>query len=96
MLADALALLVEDNGQILGCAVLGSEGGEIMTMIQIAVLGKLPRTAMADAIFAHPLLAEGLNSLRDVRRVTGCTGTGSCGCTSALIWVEFCVGLGEP
>jgi pyruvate/2-oxoglutarate dehydrogenase complex dihydrolipoamide dehydrogenase (E3) component len=52
-----------DSGQILGCAVLGSEGGEIMTMIQIAMVGKLTHTAMADAIFTHPLLAEGLNSL---------------------------------
>jgi pyruvate/2-oxoglutarate dehydrogenase complex dihydrolipoamide dehydrogenase (E3) component len=46
-----------------GCAVLGSEGGEVMTMIQIAMLGKLTYTAMADAIFTHPLLAEGLNTL---------------------------------
>jgi pyruvate/2-oxoglutarate dehydrogenase complex dihydrolipoamide dehydrogenase (E3) component len=52
-----------DSGQILGCAVLGSEGGEIMTMIQIAMLGKLTYTDMADAIFTHPLLAEGLNTL---------------------------------
>jgi pyruvate/2-oxoglutarate dehydrogenase complex dihydrolipoamide dehydrogenase (E3) component len=52
-----------DTGQILGCAVLGTEGGEIMTMIQVAMLGKLTYTAMADAIFTHPLLAEGLNTL---------------------------------
>jgi pyruvate/2-oxoglutarate dehydrogenase complex dihydrolipoamide dehydrogenase (E3) component len=52
-----------DSGQILGCAVLGTEGGEIMTMIQVAMLGKLTYTAMADAIFTHPLLAEGLNTL---------------------------------
>ncbi len=32
-------------------------------MIQIAMLGKLTHTAMADAIFAHALLAEGLNTL---------------------------------
>ena len=51
------------SGQILGCAILGSEGGEIMTMIQIAMLGKLTHTTMANAIFAHPLMAEGLNSL---------------------------------
>jgi pyruvate/2-oxoglutarate dehydrogenase complex dihydrolipoamide dehydrogenase (E3) component len=49
--------------QILGCAVLGSEGGEIMTMIQVAMLGQLSCTAMANAIFTHPLLAEGLNTL---------------------------------
>jgi len=46
-----------------GLRVLGSEGGEIMTMIQVAMLGKLTDTAMAQAIFTHPLLAEGLNTL---------------------------------
>jgi hypothetical protein len=34
-----------------------------MTMIQVAMLGKLPCTAMPDAIFTHPLLAEGLSTL---------------------------------
>jgi pyruvate/2-oxoglutarate dehydrogenase complex dihydrolipoamide dehydrogenase (E3) component len=57
------AVIDAGNGQILGCAILGSEGGEIMTMIQVAMLGQLTHTAMANAIFAHPLLAEGLNSL---------------------------------
>jgi pyruvate/2-oxoglutarate dehydrogenase complex dihydrolipoamide dehydrogenase (E3) component len=57
------AVVDADSGQILGCAVLGSEGGEIMTAIQVAMLGKLTCTAMADAIFTHPLLAEGLNTL---------------------------------
>ncbi|MFJ9346417.1 FAD-dependent oxidoreductase [Streptomyces sp. NPDC101237] len=47
--------------QIPGACVLGSEGGEIMSIIQVAMLGKLPHTALADAIFTHPLLAEGLN-----------------------------------
>jgi len=57
------AVVDAGSGQILGCAVLGSEGGEIMTMIQIAMLGKLTYAAMADAVFTHPLLAEGLNTL---------------------------------
>ena len=57
------AVVDADSGQILGCAVVGSEGGEIMTMIQVAMLGKLTYTAMANAIFTHPLLAEGLNTL---------------------------------
>ncbi|MBO3751415.1 mercuric reductase [Streptosporangiaceae bacterium NEAU-GS5] len=57
------AVVDAHSGQILGCAVLGVEGGEIMTIIQVAMLGKLPYTAMADAIFTHPLLAEGLNTL---------------------------------
>jgi pyruvate/2-oxoglutarate dehydrogenase complex dihydrolipoamide dehydrogenase (E3) component len=57
------AVVDADSGQILGCAVLGVEGGEIMTMIQVAMLGKLTYTAMADAVFTHPLMAEGLNTL---------------------------------
>ena len=57
------AVVDAHSGQILGCAILGSEGGEVMTMIQVAMLGKLTYTAGADAIFTHPLLAEGLNTL---------------------------------
>ncbi len=57
------AIVDAHSGQILGCAVLGTEGGEIMTTIQVAMLGKLTTRDMADAIFSHPLLAEGLNSL---------------------------------
>ena len=49
--------------QILGCTVLGIEGGEIMSMLQIAMMGKLPYTALKEAIFAHPTLAEGLNNV---------------------------------
>jgi pyruvate/2-oxoglutarate dehydrogenase complex dihydrolipoamide dehydrogenase (E3) component len=57
------AVIDAETGQILGCAVIGSEGGEIMTMIQIAMLGNLSYRTMANAIFTHPLLAEGLNTL---------------------------------
>lgn len=65
------AIVDADSGQILGCAVLGSEGGEIMTMIQIAMLGKLTHTDMAEAILTHLLLAQGPQyPLRDVRRLT--------------------------
>jgi len=49
--------------QILGCTVLGIEGGEIMSMLQIAMMGKLPYTVLKEAIFAHPTLAEGLNNI---------------------------------
>ena len=48
---------------ILGAAVLGMEGGEVMTMLQIAMMGNLPYTRLRDAIFAHPTLAESLNNL---------------------------------
>jgi len=57
------AVIDADSGQILGCAILGSEGGEIMSIIQVAMLGSLTYRDMANAIFTHPLLAEGLNTL---------------------------------
>jgi pyruvate/2-oxoglutarate dehydrogenase complex dihydrolipoamide dehydrogenase (E3) component len=57
------AVVDAESGQILGCAVLGIEGGEIMAMIQIAMLGNLPYTVLRDAVFAHPTLAESLNAL---------------------------------
>ena len=49
--------------QILGAAILGLEGGELMAMLQIAMMGGLPYTALRDAIFAHPTLAESFNNL---------------------------------
>jgi pyruvate/2-oxoglutarate dehydrogenase complex dihydrolipoamide dehydrogenase (E3) component len=57
------AVVDAETRQILGAAVLGVEGGEIMSMLQIAMMGKLPYTALEDGIFAHPALAEGLNTL---------------------------------
>ncbi len=52
-----------ESDQILGAAVLGIEGGEIMSMIEIAMMGKLPYTALRDGVFAHPLLSEALNNV---------------------------------
>jgi pyruvate/2-oxoglutarate dehydrogenase complex dihydrolipoamide dehydrogenase (E3) component len=57
------AIVDADTQQILGCAILGVEGGEIMTIIQVAMMGKLPYTALKEGIFTHPILAEGLNTL---------------------------------
>ena len=57
------AVVDADNDQILGCAILGIEGGEIMAMLQIAMMGGLPYTALRDAVFSHPTLAESLNNL---------------------------------
>jgi pyruvate/2-oxoglutarate dehydrogenase complex dihydrolipoamide dehydrogenase (E3) component len=57
------ALVDPASGAILGCTILGIEGGELMSMIQIAMISKLPYTALRDAIYAHPTLAESLNNL---------------------------------
>jgi len=60
-----LMKVVIDAGsdRILGAAVLGIEGGEIMAMFQLAMMGGLTAPQLKDAIFAHPTLAEALNNL---------------------------------
>src|SRR5438045_9449624 len=57
------AVVDAKSNQILGAAVLGIEGGEIMAQIQIAMMGKLPYTVLQNAVFAHPTLSESLNNL---------------------------------
>jgi len=57
------ALVDGDSDQILGCAILGLEGGELMAMLEIAMMGQLPYTALRDGVFAHPTLAESFNNL---------------------------------
>ncbi len=57
------AIVDADTRQILGAAVLATEGGEIMSMLEIAMMGRLPYTALQDGIFAHPAWAEALNTL---------------------------------
>ena len=57
------AIVDADTDQILGAVVLGIEGGEIMSMLQLAMMGNLPYTALRDGMFSHPTLAESLNTL---------------------------------
>jgi pyruvate/2-oxoglutarate dehydrogenase complex dihydrolipoamide dehydrogenase (E3) component len=57
------ALVDPETDEILGAAILGEGGGEIMSMIEIAMMGKLKYTVLRDAVFAHPTLAESLNNL---------------------------------
>jgi pyruvate/2-oxoglutarate dehydrogenase complex dihydrolipoamide dehydrogenase (E3) component len=59
------AVVDTTTGQILGCAVLGIEGGELMSILQMAIAAEVPYTRVRDMIFAHPTLAEGLNTLFD-------------------------------
>ena len=59
-----LKVIVDDRtGKILGAAILGVEGGEVMSMLQLAMMGKLKYSRLRDGIFAHPTLAESLNNL---------------------------------
>ena len=57
------ALVDPTSGQILGAAVLGIEGGELMAALQLAMMGRIPYDRLRDAVFAHPTLAESLNNL---------------------------------
>lgn len=57
------AVVDADTGQILGAAIIGVEGGETMAVLEVAMMGKLPYTALRDATLAHPTWAESLNNL---------------------------------
>jgi pyruvate/2-oxoglutarate dehydrogenase complex dihydrolipoamide dehydrogenase (E3) component len=49
--------------KILGAAVLGQEGGEIMSVLQMAMEGDITYDRIRYCVFAHPLYAESLNNL---------------------------------
>ncbi|WP_367357759.1 FAD-dependent oxidoreductase, partial [Mesotoga sp.] len=57
------ALVDSETDRIIGAAILGVEGGEIVSAIQIAMMGGLPFTSLRDGVFAHPTLVESLNNL---------------------------------
>jgi pyruvate/2-oxoglutarate dehydrogenase complex dihydrolipoamide dehydrogenase (E3) component len=57
------AIVDAKTRQILGCTILGVEGGEIMSMLQIAMMGRIPYPLIKEGVFAHPTLAESLNNL---------------------------------
>jgi pyruvate/2-oxoglutarate dehydrogenase complex dihydrolipoamide dehydrogenase (E3) component len=57
------ALVAVDDDRILGFTMIGPEAGEVMSAVQIAMVGGQPYTALRDAILSHPTMAEGLNAL---------------------------------
>ena len=57
------ALIAPDDGRILGFTSIGSEAGEVVAVVQMAMQAGLPYTALRDAILTHPTMAEGLNVL---------------------------------
>jgi pyruvate/2-oxoglutarate dehydrogenase complex dihydrolipoamide dehydrogenase (E3) component len=56
-------LVSAKDDRILGFAMIGSEAGEVMAVIQTAMLADLPYTKLRDAVFAHRSMAEGLGPL---------------------------------
>jgi pyruvate/2-oxoglutarate dehydrogenase complex dihydrolipoamide dehydrogenase (E3) component len=57
------AIADADSKKILGAAIIGEQGGELMSMLQLAMMGDLTYDVLRNAVFAHPLYAESLNNL---------------------------------
>jgi pyruvate/2-oxoglutarate dehydrogenase complex dihydrolipoamide dehydrogenase (E3) component len=57
------AVVDADSGMILGFTCLGVEGGEVMSIVQMAMMGGVHYQVLADAVWAHPALAESLNTI---------------------------------
>jgi pyruvate/2-oxoglutarate dehydrogenase complex dihydrolipoamide dehydrogenase (E3) component len=57
------AVVDRKTKKILGAAVLGQEGGEIMTVLQMAMEGGITYDRIRYCVFAHPLYSESLNNL---------------------------------
>lgn len=57
------AVVDAKTNQILGATVLGYEGGEVMSVLQMAMQGKITAHQLRENIFAHPTTSESINNL---------------------------------
>ena len=57
------ALVEADGDRIVGFAMLGAEAGEVVAVVQTAMLAGMPYTGLREAILTHPTMAEGLGAL---------------------------------
>jgi pyruvate/2-oxoglutarate dehydrogenase complex dihydrolipoamide dehydrogenase (E3) component len=57
------AVIDARTDHVLGFTMLGAGAGEVIAVVQTAMLAGLPYTGLRDAIFTHPTMAEGLNVL---------------------------------
>ena len=58
-----IVLVSANDDRILGFTMIGAEAGEVMAVVQTAMLAELPYPRLRDAILAHPTMAEGLGDL---------------------------------
>jgi pyruvate/2-oxoglutarate dehydrogenase complex dihydrolipoamide dehydrogenase (E3) component len=59
-----MKVLVEADGERILCfAMIGTEAGEVMTVVQTAMLAGMPYTGLREAILAHPTMTGGLGAL---------------------------------
>jgi pyruvate/2-oxoglutarate dehydrogenase complex dihydrolipoamide dehydrogenase (E3) component len=54
-----------ETDRILGAAILGSEGGELVQTLGVVMLTGAPYTVLKGAVFIHPTLAEGFFGLME-------------------------------
>jgi pyruvate/2-oxoglutarate dehydrogenase complex dihydrolipoamide dehydrogenase (E3) component len=57
------AIIDNKTKRILGAATICSGGGELMSLLQIAMQGGLTYDQLRDTMFAHPTYAEAINNL---------------------------------
>ena len=57
------ALVGGNDDRILGFTMIGAEAGEVMAAVQMTMLADISYLRLADAVLAHPTMAEGLGSL---------------------------------
>jgi pyruvate/2-oxoglutarate dehydrogenase complex dihydrolipoamide dehydrogenase (E3) component len=57
--------VVVDAGsdRLLGAAVLAPDGGELASLLQVAMMGRVRWQSLRDGVFSHPTWAESLNNL---------------------------------
>ena len=64
------ALVAADGDHLLGFTALGPEAGELIAVVQIAMLSSAPYTRLRDAILTHPTMAEGFTVLFATEPIT--------------------------
>lgn len=64
--AGVMKLVVEaETDRILGAAILGTEGGELIQILGALMLAGAPYTVLKGAVYIHPTLAEGFFGLME-------------------------------
>jgi pyruvate/2-oxoglutarate dehydrogenase complex dihydrolipoamide dehydrogenase (E3) component len=58
-----MKVLVNERSHIIGATIFSEQGGEIMSMIQLAMAGNLTCYQLQNMVLAHPTWAESLNNL---------------------------------
>ncbi len=69
------ALLGATDDHIIGFTMIGPEAGEVMAVVQMAMLTATSFHVVRDAILTHPTMAEGLNGLFSTVRPAVSTAT---------------------